>query len=109
MLAVARAVNGSEPFALEARVPVAAVDLGDARQIVLLDQEVRLRASTLARAGRASHERGDAGGEAAIAQRLDLRDRAGDGGEEHRVREQMFGFVDGERVVHEPHVTFDPA
>jgi hypothetical protein len=108
MLAVVLRGDVRQSFALEAVAPVAAIDLGDAREIVLLDQEVRLGASTLAGAGRASDERRDAGGEAAIAQRLHLRDRSCDGRDDRRVREHVFGLIDGERVVHEPHVTFEP-
>jgi hypothetical protein len=109
MLAVTlRDDDGSQSFALEVVAPVAAIDFGDPRQIVLLDQEVRLGASTFARARRASDERRDAGGEAAIAQRLHLRDRASDRRNHRRIRQHVFGFVDRERVVHDPHVTFEP-
>jgi len=65
---VAAEVDLAGAFAIEHRAPVTAQDLGDSWQLVLLDQEVRLRPSTFARARRATDEHWNACGEAAIAQ-----------------------------------------
>jgi hypothetical protein len=80
VLGVARHADGDgrQAFAREAFAPVVAQELGELGELILLDQEVRLGPSTLAGAGRTADEGGDAGGQAAIAQRLHLGDRAGD-------------------------------
>src|SRR5262249_15985359 len=62
----------------------------------LLDQEVRARPSTFAGAGRAADEHRDVGGEAAVAQRLHLGDRAADRGDERLAVELRFGLGDGD-------------
>jgi hypothetical protein len=88
--------DGREALAREAIAPVAAQQRGQGRQLVLLDQEVCLGPSTLAGAGRTADQRGDAGREAAIAQRLHLGDRAGHRGDQRQTVEQLFGGGRGE-------------
>ena len=63
-------------FATKHLAPVTTQQLGDSRQLVLLDQEVRPRASTFAGAGRTTDERRDIGLEAALAERLHVGDRS---------------------------------
>ena len=89
---VAAEIDRRGAVAREHVAPVAAQDLRDLRQLVLLDQEVRLGPSTFAGAGRTADDRGDAGGEAAIAQRLHLGDRAGDHGHQREPVEQLIRF-----------------
>jgi hypothetical protein len=56
-----------EPFPLDRLAPARAHDLRDPRDLVLLDEEVGLGPSTLAAAGWAADDDGDARREAAIA------------------------------------------
>jgi hypothetical protein len=91
---VAREIDlGGPTFARERIAPVTAQDAGESLEIVLLDQEVRLGTSTLASAGWAADERGDVLGEAAIAQRLHLGDRAGHRGDQREAAQHLFGVV----------------
>jgi hypothetical protein len=84
---IAAEVHLAGAFAIEQCAPVTAHDLGNAGKLVLLDQEVRPRPSTFAGAGRATDEGRNAGGEAAIAQRLHLADRARHRGDERQTVE----------------------
>ena len=93
---IARQIDRPGAIASDELVPVAAQDLGDPFDIVLLDQEVRARPSTFAGAGRTSDQRRDVGREAALAQRLHVQDRSGARGDERQTLEQLFGFT----VVH---------
>ena len=79
-----------EPFARQAFAPIVAQELGQLGELVLLDQEVRAGPSTLAGAGGTADEGGNAGEQAAIAQGLHLRDRAGHGRDERKAVEQFF-------------------
>lgn len=69
MLAVGagRDLDRREALAGQAGSPVVAQERGQLRKVILLDQEVRAGASTLAGARRAADERRDAGVQAAIA------------------------------------------
>lgn len=82
-----------ETFALDGRAPLAVQELTERRDVCLLDQEVRPRASTLAAAGRTPDERGDAGLEAALAQGFHVGDRSGDRRNERLAIEQRVGFT----------------
>lgn len=97
---VAVEVDLGRAFAFEHRAPVTAHDLGHSRDLVLLDQEVRARASTFARTRRATDEHGNAGREAAVAQLLHVRDGSRHHGDERHIGEQLFGFV-GRKRIHE--------
>jgi hypothetical protein len=94
---ISRKIDRRSPIAREQLVPVAAQNISDPRQIVLLDQEVRASASTLAGAGRASDESRDVGCETSIAQRFHIRDRARARRNDRQTGEQLFGFVGGHR------------
>jgi hypothetical protein len=69
--------------------------LAEPVEVILLDQEVCLGASTLAAAGRTSDLRGDTGGEAALAQCFHLGNRAGHRRDEHRDNASRCGSVCG--------------
>jgi hypothetical protein len=62
-----RSADRRDALALEGVAPTAAIDVGDLRDVILLDQEVCLGPSTLAGARRAPDENGDAGLEATVA------------------------------------------
>ena len=93
LVGVAGDDDGREAFTLDGRVPLAVEQLTERRDVFLLNQEVRLRASTFTAAtGRAADKRGDAGVEATFAQLLDLGDRAGHRRNELATFEQCFGL-----------------
>jgi hypothetical protein len=90
-----------EALAGQVVAPVVAQQLAEGGQVVLLDQEVRPGASTLAglaSAGRAADEGGDAGLQAAIAQRLHLGDRAGDRRHDGKAVEHFVRLGCGQRL-----------
>ena len=89
-------LDGSEALAGEAVAPVSVHESSEPGQVILLDQEVRPGASTLAGAGRAADEDGDALGEAAVAQGFHVGDRAGHGGDEGQAVEELLGFGGGD-------------
>lgn len=106
MLDVTRGVGGGdrhrrEAFSREVGSPVVAQQLGEPGQGVLLDQEVRLGPSALAGAGRTTDEDGNAGGEAAIAERLHLGDRAGDRRDDRYAFEELLRNIDRKRLHRE--------
>ena len=77
--------------------PVLAHHFGDPRQLVLLDQEVRLGPSTLAGARRTTHEDGDPRGQTAIAQVLHLGDRSGHRRHEGEAVQKILSLGSGQR------------
>jgi hypothetical protein len=79
-----------EAFALEVVTPLAAHQLAEPVEIGLLNQEVRSRASALAGAGWAADGGGNACGEATLAQRFHLGDRAGHRSDERLTVEERF-------------------
>lgn len=85
---------GRGAFPRERVAPVTAQDVGEPLEIVLLDQEVRLRPSTLAAARWAADECGNVFGEAAIAEGFHLGDRAGHGGNQRQAAQHLFGVVE---------------
>jgi hypothetical protein len=88
-----------EAFAHQVIAPVAAQQLAQRRQVVLLDQEVRPGPSTtagLAGPRRAADEGGDAGLQAALAQGFHLGDRAGDGRNYRHAVEEIFSLGCGQ-------------
>ena len=93
--------DGGEAFAREIGAPVVAQQLGEPGQVVLLDQEVRLGPSALAGTGRTTDEDGDAGGEAAIAQRFHVGDRAGDRRNDRHILEKLLCDLDRKRLHRE--------
>jgi hypothetical protein len=89
-------IDGREALAGQAVAPVVAHQRGEPGQVILLDQEVRPGASTLAGARRAADEDGDAFGEAAVAQGFHVGDRAGHGGDERQAVEELLGGGGGD-------------
>jgi hypothetical protein len=74
---IAIEVHFRRSFSIEHGAPVAAQNLGDSPQLILLDQEVRLGPSTFAGAGRTPNKDRDAGVQTTIAQPLHVGDRSG--------------------------------
>jgi hypothetical protein len=87
-----------EAFAREIRSPAATDELGEPGQVVLLDEEVRAGPSTLSSTRRTTHQGGDTGLEAAIAQRLHLGDRAGHRRDHGNVLEDLLRNADRKRL-----------
>ncbi len=85
-----------QALALELGAPLAAQEVAEPTEIVLLDQEVRLGPSAFSRAGRATDDRGDARGEAAIPERLHVRDRSRHRGHQRLTVEQVLRRGGGE-------------
>ena len=93
---IAREIDLARTLACEHLAPVTAQELGDPTQLVLLDQEVRARASTLA-GSRATDECRDADGQATFSQRLHLGDRSRHRRNEGKPGEQFVRFSGGQR------------
>ena len=92
---VAAEIDLACTFARERLAPLATHQVREATELVLLDQEVRFRASTSAAAG-APDERRDPGREASVAQCFHLLDRAGHGGNEWEAVQELLGLLRGE-------------
>lgn len=71
---------------VEHGTPVTAQDLSYPRNLVLLDQEVRLGSSTLAAAWRAPDEDRNAGSQTTITQQFHVGDRARHDGHQRKTR-----------------------
>jgi hypothetical protein len=97
---VAAEVDRRGTLALEARVPLPAQQLGQLRQLGLLDEEVRARPSTLAgRAGRAADLGDDAGVVATLAHRLHLGDRASERGNDRHLSDHFRKILSNARRI----------
>jgi hypothetical protein len=90
---------GGTALARDRLAPVTAEDARQSLEIVLLDQEVRLRPSTFAGARRTADERGDVLRETAIAQRFHLGDRSGHRRNEGKAAQELFSVVGGHTAL----------